>query len=313
MKRAVIYSRYSTELQDVGSIVDQERVCSEFAEKAGLRIIQKFSDLGISGASIGNRPEFRALMAAAEGREFEVVLCMDMSRMSRDTGDLATTVRRLKFWNLRVVGVQDGFDTARDGHEVMLGVSGIVSKQFRSMVRAKTTAALTTRAKNSRSAGGCAYGYVPIIRPDGSKWWKVDDAAAAIVAEIFEARASGAGLPSISSDLNARGIPAPGANWKRVSRRADAKWLQSAVRVILHNDTYLGRFTWNRSQWLKDPDSGQRVRRERPSSEWIVRDAPELRLVSDEIWKRTRQMATPHSPNPAHRPNRKPVARPAIS
>jgi site-specific DNA recombinase len=290
MIRAVIYSRYSTELQDVGSIVDQEQVCTEFADKSQMVVIQKFADLGISGASIGNRPQFRALMAAAEQRDFDVVLSMDMSRISRDTGDLATSVRRMKFWGLRIVGVQDGFDTARDGHEVMLGVSGIVSEQFRSMVRHKVSAALTTRAKAGRSAGGCAYGYAPNVRPDGSKWWRVEPATAKIVEEIFEMRAAGLGLRRISADLNARGVPAAGAKWKRVSRRADGKWLQSAVYAILHNDTYLGRFTWNRSQWLKNPDSGQRVRRERPAAEWIVKDAPELRLVSNDLWDRARQM-----------------------
>jgi site-specific DNA recombinase len=290
MIRAVIYSRYSTELQDVGSIVDQERVCTEFANKNGMHIVQRFADLGISGASIGNRPQFRALMAAAEQREFDAVLAMDMSRVSRDTGDLAQSVRRLKFWGLRVVGVSDGFDTDRDGHEIMLGVSGIVSEQFRAMVKYKVSAALTTRAKSGRAAGGCAYGYVPDVRPDGTKWWRVEPTAAKIVGEIFEMRAAGLGLRRISADLNERGIPAAGANWKRVSRRSDGKWLQSAVYAILHNDTYLGRFTWNRSQWIKNPDSGQRVRRERPPAEWIVRDAPELRLVSNELWERARQM-----------------------
>jgi site-specific DNA recombinase len=132
--------------------------------------------------------------------------------MSGDTGDLATSVRRLKFWGLRVVGVQDGFDTDRDGHEVMLGVSGIVSEQFRSMVRAKTSAALATRAKSGRSAGGCAYGYLLDMRPDNSKWWKLDPAAAKIVAEIFDMRMQGHGLRRIASDLNARGVPSPGSN-----------------------------------------------------------------------------------------------------
>jgi site-specific DNA recombinase len=47
----------------------------------------------------------------------------------------------------------------------------------------------------------------------------------------------------------------------------------------LRNPIYLGRAIWNRSKWEKDPDTGARVRRERPESEWIIREAPELRIV----------------------------------
>jgi hypothetical protein len=37
----------------------------------------------------------------------------------------------------------------------------------------------------------------------------------------------------------------------------------------LKNERYAGRLIWSKSRWLKDPDTGKRVRRERPESEWI--------------------------------------------
>ena len=288
--RAVIYARYSTDQQDAGSIADQERVCREYAERYGMTLAEIYADPGISGASTGNRPRFRAMMAAAERREFEVLLAMDLSRLSRDPGDLATSVRLLKFWERRVVAVQDNFDTDAPGHEVMLGVSGIVSEQFRGMVRHKTRSALTTRAKSGRATGGAAYGYQSTVREDGSKWWNVVPEEAEYVRWIYRERAAGAGLRRIAADLNAMGVPSPGANWQREKRRKDAKWLQSGVRVILHNDAYLGRVTWNRSTWVKNPTTGQRVRRDLPQSEWIVTDAPELRIVTDEMWSRVRAL-----------------------
>jgi site-specific DNA recombinase len=41
---------------------------------------------------------------------------------------------------------------------------------------------------------------------------------------------------------------------------------------------------WNRSQWVKDPDSGKRLRRERPRSEWIVTEVP--RVIDEATWRR---------------------------
>jgi hypothetical protein len=51
----------------------------------------------------------------------------------------------------------------------------------------------------------------------------------------------------------------------------------------LRNRLYIGSQVWNRSKWDKDPDTGVRVRRERPESEWIIRDAPELRIIPHDL------------------------------
>jgi hypothetical protein len=36
---------------------------------------------------------------------------------------------------------------------------------------------------------------------------------------------------------------------------------------------------------VKDPDTGKRLARLNPSSEWITKDVPDLRIVSDELWQ----------------------------
>jgi site-specific DNA recombinase len=283
--RAAIYSRFSTDRQDLHTIADQLRVCSEWAKREGAMVALTFADEGISGAAIGNRPGFIAAMRAAQNREFDVLVAMDLSRLSRSQGDLAKTVDRLKFVGIRVVGVQDGFDTTRDGHELVSGLSGIIGQEFRRMVARKTHSALQSRALNKRAAGGKPYGYRSTANADGTKGLEVVPAEAAIVRAIFDDYGARSSLKAIASDLNRRGVPSPGANWKRTTRRVDGKWLMSGVRAILTNEVYLGRMVWNRSQWVKDPDSGKRMRRERPQSEWVTHEAPELRIVSDAAWK----------------------------
>lgn len=52
--------------------------------------------------------------------------------------------------------------------------------------------------------------------------------------------------------------------------------------------TYIGRLVWNRLRYLKDPDTGKRVSRLNPESEWIVHDVSELRVVDQELWERVK-------------------------
>ena len=42
---------------------------------------------------------------------------------------------------------------------------------------------------------------------------------------------------------------------------------------------------WNRSQWVKHPETGRRVRRERPQAEWVTTEHPELAIIDQRIWE----------------------------
>jgi site-specific DNA recombinase len=57
---------------------------------------------------------------------------------------------------------------------------------------------------------------------------------------------------------------------------------------ILNNELYIGRLVWNRLRYIKDPDTGKRVSRPNPPSEWVTTDVPELRIVDDEVWNQVK-------------------------
>ena len=68
--RAVIYARYSSDLQREASIEDQIEVCRRYAEAQGWSIVGTYKDAAISGAS-RFRPGFQKLMADAAERRFD--------------------------------------------------------------------------------------------------------------------------------------------------------------------------------------------------------------------------------------------------
>jgi site-specific DNA recombinase len=263
--RAIIYARYSTDRQADSSIADQIRVCRHHAEQRGWQVVAEHRDEGISGAAIGNRPGVRA--ALAQLQRGDVLLVMDLSRLSRSQ-DLPHLISRQHHRGVRVIGVQDGYDSTSRTARMQAGMTGIMGEEFRAQIADRTRSAMHMRATQGESTGGKVFGY--------------RDGEAEIVREIFDLWVSGASLKESAAELNRRDIPAPGATWTRERRARHGRWLSSCIRAMLQNDRYAGRLIYNRSQWVKDPDSGLRKRLERPESEWIVRQIEPL--IDAETW-----------------------------
>jgi len=278
--RALIYARYSTDRQSCDSTADQIRRCRKYANHMGWSVGQSFTDEGISGAALGNRPGLQDVLATVQPGD--VLLVVDTTRLSRSQ-DLAPLLTRLRHQQVHVIGVLDGFDSESSTARMQAGLSRIMSEEFRAQIAARTHSALHMRAQQDRPTGGRAYGY------DNNG--VVIEAEAAIVREIFARAADGEAQRSIAADLNTRGVPFAGASCRRKPGRARGQWLVSAIHSILENERYRGRWVWNRSVWRRDPDSGKRQRVVRPKSEWIVREGPAI--VDKDTWDRVQALSKP--------------------
>ena len=242
-------------------------------------------------------------MEAAFGGQFDVVLVTDLSRLSRSNRDLSKMIDRLVVRGIRVIGVQDGYDSSRRGHKLQAGLSGIMGEAFRDMIRERTYSAMESRARAKRPTGGKCYGYKSIAKapddPDSEKTIEIEPDQAKIVERIFSRYIEGTSYRAIASELNKDGVPSPGSSWKRVTRRKSG-WMGSGVRAIVQNVRYTGLIRWNTSEWVKDPDTGQRMRRERPRCEWLEYHDESLRIISDATFERAQQRARDRS-NPDER------------
>src|SRR6185369_3863683 len=104
--RAVIYARYSTDLQSVASIEDQVRLCRERLERDGHELVEIYSDRAVSGATL-LRSGIQRLMRDA-GRSFNLVYAEALDRISRDQEDAAGFFKRMRFADVMIVTLAEG-------------------------------------------------------------------------------------------------------------------------------------------------------------------------------------------------------------
>ena len=193
--RARIYARYSTDMQDYASIADQLRVGKERITREQWEFTGQYIDEGVSGSALGNRPGVLQAIRDGEAGRYDILLIMELGRLARSE-DLPKLIQRLRFRGIRVIGLQDGFDSLARTARMQAGMAGIMGAEFIEMISRRVHSALEMRAKEGRPTGGKAFDNPEIVR------------------EIFARFAAGESMKAIASDLNRRKIPSPGATWK---------------------------------------------------------------------------------------------------
>jgi site-specific DNA recombinase len=278
--RAVIYARYSSDLQREASIEDQVRECRRLAEQMRCEVVGVFSDSALSG-SIEARPGLQALLSAVKSGAAEIVVAEALDRISRDQEHIARIFKQLTFLQVRLKTISEG-----DVSELHVGLKGTMNAIFLKDLAEKIRRGQKGRALARRSPGGLPYGYdvVRQFRPDGradSGLRKINDPQAMTVRRIFYEYASGLSARQIAKMLNTEEIPSPrGGLWNASSITGN----RARRDGILWNEMYLGRLLYNRQRFLKNPDTAKRVPRLNPQKEWIVMDMPDLQIISNELW-----------------------------
>ena len=293
--RCAVYARFSSEKQSPLSIEDQVRKCREYAEQRGWAVLDShiYSDEGISGAT-DDRLGLRRMLAAAtsSGKPFDVVLVDDTSRISRTLKDSFTIHDELRFAGVRLVFVSQGIDTDSEQAEVLLATHGIVDSLYLKELGKKVHRGVEGKALSGLHTGGRCFGYrnVPIedvsrVDQHGRRLitgvrLEVREDQAGIVRRIFQMYADGNSLQRIAKQLNAERVVSPQPQKGRISR----SWCPSSIRTILRNERFRGRVIWGKTVKVRSK-SGKRVYKRTTSDRWVVREIPEQRIVSEELWK----------------------------
>ena len=279
------YGRYSSDNQRDTSIADQQRVVERWAERHGHGVVARFADSAVSGANIRLLTGLQNALdtACRVPPPFDAIVVDQLSRLSRDIGDTDALVKRLRFFGVRIVAVSDGLDTQDETTKISVTVKSLVNELYLDDLRKTTKRGLDGQFLKGYSTGGRTYGYrsEPVRDASGHTDPRGDSVAlgyrlfivpeeAEIVRQIFRLFADGHGEKTIAKRLNSLAI--------------GKIWRPNTIFLMLQNSKYVGRLHFNRREWRKNPATGRKVYRWRPSEEWEVITSEGLRIVDDVTW-----------------------------
>ena len=299
--RAVIYARYSSELQRDASIEDQVRLCVERAKREGWTIVGTYEDRASSGSSMVNRPGIQALLTDARTQKFDLVMSEALDRLSRDQENIASIYKRLIHAEISIFTLAEG-----EVSELHIGLKGTMNALFLKDLALKIRRGQRGRVTAGHSAGGLSYGYEVVHEFDaegnlirGKR--RINAEQANVVRLIYTEYVSGKSPRMIASDLNREGIRSPrGGQWNASTINGH----RGRRNGILQNELYKGNLVYNRVRMVKNPETGKRISRINPKEEWVTVEVPDLRIVSDELWDGVQEIKARYSQQPAHKSRR---------
>lgn len=279
------YVRRSTDLQE-RSIPDQKLAIERWAKDHGHHVVRWYVDDAVSGTSARGREQFELLMQAAEnGRNFDVVLCYDMSRFSRGgTNETGFYLHRLRIAGVQTVFTAEGIPEGDEG-ELLQGVKSWQARQYsvklsRDSIRGQHS---TVTVRHSAMGGRAPYGYdrqyvttsgqvLKTVRsltdgrreefgPDGRHLRYIEHnekLAKKMKSDVVRLVPGDPAQVSVVRQIFRMSAKGYGfrsiviaLNEQGVPGPLGAKWNQMAIKTILMNPAYRGALAWNRRTFGK--------------------------------------------------------------
>ena len=285
--KAAIYARYSTDKQSATSIEDQIELVKTRLEAQGHEVVDIFSDHAMSGSSAA-RPDFRRMMGTIKSghADFDMIAAEALDRLSRNQADIARLYEDLTYLDIKLWTAEEG-----EVDELHIGLKGTMNALFLKTLKEKIRRGQAGQVRRGKVPCNKAYGYDVVKEFDakgelirGER--KINEVEAKIVQEIFEDYASGISPRAIAKKLNGQGIASPqGGIWRASTINGNRKRKMG----FLHNELYIGKLIYNRVRMVKDPNTGKRVSRSNPESEWVTEDVPHLRIIAQAIWDKVQE------------------------
>lgn len=229
--RVAAYCRVSTEKDDqLHSMEAQKRFFEEYiAARPDWSFAGIWADEGVTGTSTRRRVQFRALMAAAENGEIDLILTKEVSRFARNTVDTLNCTRQLSAWGVGVLFLNDNIDTRAGEGEFRLTIMASVAQEE----SRKTSERVKWGQRRSMERGvvfgaDTLYGY----RLRGGVL-TVREEQAEVVRRVYRMFLDeGKGTHIIARTLTESSVPTP--------KGKSSAWSSTMVLRLLRNEKYCG-------------------------------------------------------------------------
>lgn len=298
--KVAIYCRLSEEdrnkqfeTDDSNSIQNQKAMLLQYAMEQGWEVYNIYSDDDYTGSD-RKRPEFNRLLADAERKRFDIILCKTQSRFTRELELVEKYIHGLfPIWGIRFVSIVDNADTNNKGNKKSRQINGLVNEWYLEDMSENIRSVLTNRRQNGFHIGAFApYGYKK--DPDKKGHLIVDEDAAAVVREVFNLFSQGYGKTAIARMLNDRGVPNPteykrlhGLRYQQPKRKNSTLWKYFAISDMLINEVYIGNMVQGKSGSISYKTKQCKPR---PKSEWIKVENTHEPIIDRALWDRVQAL-----------------------
>ncbi|WP_238904394.1 recombinase family protein [Clostridium sp. YIM B02506] len=276
IRSVAIYSRVSTiEQAEAGySIDEQERLLIEYCDKMGYEVYKCYSDRGISGKNIKNRPALKELLRDAEDRKFNLAIFWKINRISRKLADVLKIVDILEKNSITFKSFSEPFETDTPAGKMQFQMMASIGEFERGTIAQNVKMGCLARARDGRWGGNRVLGY-DIVQIKGTENNKrrdteliINEKEAEVVRFIFNEYANGKGYKAITSKMNKIGYKTKRGNDFSVG----------SIKDILTNPVYIGKIRYNvRRDW-----SEKRRRNINPNP--IIVDGIHQAIIEEDLW-----------------------------
>lgn len=232
--RCVVYVRISRDIAGLGLGVERQlQACREQAEQRGWTVVAVLTENDMS-ATRGKRPRYAELVRMLGAGEVDVVLSWAQDRLLRKPLEMETLIALAEQHPFTIAGVVDAgtdLSTSSGRHHARMSVANSRAEIERKSER--QVAANLQRAQKGQPPARRAFGY----RQDGT----IIPAEAGEVRDAYARFVAGAGIKTITTDWNNRGIV----------NTHGSPWTLYGVNRILNNPRYIAE------RWLDRKVNGR--------------------------------------------------------
>ena len=212
MESCVVYARFSSHGQNEQSIEAQVRICKEFAESKGLKLVNIYNDKARTGTN-DSRPAFQQMITDAKSGAFQYIIVYMFDRFARNRRDSIMYKEMLKEkYGIRVLSALEPIaeDEGGEFYEMFLDWN---AEKYSKRLSKRVKDGLDTSVANGTFCGGyLIYGYKIDYEPIAGKPNKfikrvvINEEEAEIIRFVFTEYAKGINKKEIAEELNKKGL-----------------------------------------------------------------------------------------------------------
>ena len=252
-KKIALYSRVSTSEQSERgySIHEQEQVLiKEVLKHFPGYEYQTYTDSGISGKNIEDRPAMKRLLDDVKANKIEMVLSWKLNRISRSMRDVFNIIHDFKEHGVGYKSISENIDTSEYSGEILVTMFGLIGSIERQTLISNVKMSMNAKARKGEAITGRVLGFRLSLNPLTQKNdLVIDENEANIVREIFDLYLNhNKGLKAITTILNQKG-------YRTINHKPFSVF---GVKYILNNPVYKGFVRFNNYQnWSAKRRSGK--------------------------------------------------------